>query len=91
MTRYEITTAEAGLTIQITGVGDKRDELLTAFGECKDGQCSCPTDEYQKVETMEVAESEDAIAIRLRAKPGADFDTLQIAACLDYTVTKTGA
>lgn len=90
MTRYQITPADAGLAIQITGVGDKRDQLLTAFGECQKGQCSCPTDEYQKVETMEVAQSEDAISIRLQAKPGAEFDAREIAACLDYTVAKAG-
>ena len=89
MTRYEITPADAGLAIQITGVGDKRGGLLTAFGECQQGQCSCPTDEYQKVEAMEVTQSDDAISIRLRAKPGTEFDTLEIAACLDYTVTRT--
>ena len=89
MTRYEITPADAGLAIQITGVGDKRDGLLAAFGECQQGQCSCPTDEYQKVEAMEVTQSDDAISIRLQAEPGTEFDTREIAACLDYTVTKT--
>ena len=90
MTRYEITPADAGLAIQISGVGDRRDVLLAAFGECQKGQCSCPTDEYQKVEAMDIAQSEDAIEIRLRAKPGTEFDSREIAACLDYTVTKVG-
>ncbi len=90
MTSYQITPLDAGLVIQITGVGDKRDDLLTAFGECQQGHCSCPTDQYQRVEAMEVTQSEHAISIRLQAKPGTDFDTRDIAACLDYTVTKAG-
>lgn len=89
MTRYEITLADVGLVIQITGVGDKRDGLLTAFGECQQGKCSCPTDEYQKVGAMEATQSDDAISIRLQAKPGTEFDAREIAACLEYTVTKT--
>lgn len=88
MTHYEIKPSDAGIAIQISGVGDKGQELLTAFGECQQGQCSCPTDEYQKVEAMEVTPSKDAISIRLEAKPGMEFDTREIAACLDYTVDK---
>ena len=44
-------------------------ELLEAFAECHEGGCSCPTDEYLKVATMEVRPTEDRIAIRLEAKP----------------------
>jgi hypothetical protein len=88
MARYEITPSDAGVAIQVTDVGDQREVLLAAFAECQQGQCSCPTDEYRKVEAMEVAHSEGAIEIRLRAKPGTEFDSREIAACLDYTVTK---
>ena len=86
MTSYRITPADTGVTVELTGVGDKRPQLLAAFGDCQSGQCSCPTTEYEKVEGMEVAPSGDTIAISLRAKPGTQFDTDQIAACLDYTV-----
>ena len=43
MTSYKITPAEEGLAIDISGVGDKQEQLLSAFGECASGQCSCPT------------------------------------------------
>ena len=90
MANYEITPSDAGVAIQITGVGVKGQELLAAFGDCQQGQCSCPTDEYRKVETMEVTSSQDAISIRLQAKPGTELDTREIGACLDYTIDKTG-
>jgi len=63
---------------------------LQTFGECREGQCSCPTDEYKKVEWMNVEESGDAIKLRLEAKDGEKFDTSEIAACLDYTTKKLG-
>ncbi|HEX8939469.1 MAG TPA: hypothetical protein VF763_04840 [Candidatus Limnocylindrales bacterium] len=86
MTSYRITPAEQGLAIEIEGVGARQEQLLTAFGECAAGQCSCPTDEYQKVEAMEVVPADDAISIRLAARPGTSFDTGEIERCLDYTV-----
>lgn len=91
MTSYRITPAGTGVTIELTDVGGKQQQLLAAFGECQAGQCSCPTTEYEKVAAMDVQPSDDAIAIALRAKPGTEFDTDQIAACLDYTVEQAGA
>ncbi len=89
MTRYQITSTQSGLDIEISGVGDKRDELLAAFGECQSGQCSCPTNEYEKVGAMDVNPTEDEIHIALQPKPGTHFDPSEIGRCLDYTVERT--
>lgn len=42
------------MTIEVTEVAGIEDRLLQAFGECQAGQCSCRTDEYQKLASMEV-------------------------------------
>ena len=86
MTNYTIDSDDTSVAIEITGVAGRQSELLAAFGECQEGRCSCPTNEYEKVETMEVQPTEDRIAIKLQAKPGTTFDAAEIAACLDYTV-----
>jgi hypothetical protein len=52
------------------------------------GQCMCPTDEYEKLASMEVEYAGDRIRLRLESKPGEMFDTSEIAACLDYTTAK---
>ena len=88
MTSYTINTDGDSVAIEITGVGGRQAELLEAFGECQQGQCSCPTNEFEKVDAMAVEPAEDRIAIALRAKPGETFDAAEIAACLDYTVGK---
>lgn len=88
MTAYRITPSGDGISIQLSGVGDRQPQLLAAFGDCQTGHCSCPTTEYEKVESMDLDSSEDGIEVRLRAKPGQEFDTEEIATCLDYTVSK---
>lgn len=88
---YDIAAADDGLAIDITGVGEGRDELLAAFGECAEGRCSCPTNEYDKLEAMAVESSGDAVAIHLRAKAGATLNPAEISRCLDYTVRRTGS
>jgi hypothetical protein len=91
MTNYTINADASSVAIEITEVAGRQAELLEAFGECQEGRCSCPTDEYLKVATMEVDPADDRIAIRLQAKPGTSFDAAEIAACLDHTVGKSKA
>ena len=91
MTKYTISATGSSVAIELTDVAGRQAELLEAFGECQEGRCSCPTDEYLKVATMEVQPSEDRIAITLQAKPGTSLDPAEIAACLDYTVGKSEA
>jgi hypothetical protein len=86
MTKYTISATGPTVSIELTEVAGRQAELLEAFGECQEGRCSCPTDEYLKVATMDVRPTGDRIAIRLEAKPGTSFDATEIAACLDYTV-----
>lgn len=86
LTTYQISSNESGLSIELTNVKGNQDRLVAAFDECAAGQCSCPTDEYEKVESMEVAAAPDAISIKLAAKPGTQFDAVEIGRCLDYTV-----
>lgn len=72
--------------IELADVGEQEGHLLAAFAQCQQGQCSCPTDEYQKVESMDVTSEEGDIHIQLRPKEGTSFYISQLTACLDYTV-----
>jgi hypothetical protein len=85
---YRIQEDESGISIELADVGGKEGQLLRAFSECQAGQCSCPTDEYGKVASMDVEQSDNTIKVRLEAQPGKRFDTAEIAACLEYTAKK---
>ena len=89
MTRYTISANDDSVAIELTGIAGHQNQLLQAFGECQEGRCSCPTNEYEKVAAMDLQPDEDRIAIKLRAKPGMTFDTNELSACLDYTVATT--
>lgn len=88
MARYQIRKDRSEVSIELTEVAGHERELLEVLGECQEGRCSCPTDEYRKVAAMDVRTREDQIAIHLESKPGEDLDASEIAACLDYTVNK---
>lgn len=88
MARYRVQEKESTVSIEVADVAGHQDQLLEAFEKCQSGQCSCPTDEYQKLAAMNVEQAGDVIRLRLECKPGEKFDTSQIAACLDFTTAQ---
>jgi len=74
-----------GLSITVEGVKDQKEQLLEAFQECQEGRCSCPTNEYQKLETLEIKSDEDSVHLLLTAREGESFDREEIEKCLEYT------
>ena len=88
MTRYQIREEQSGVSIDLTDVGGHHDALLNAFEDCATGQCSCPTDQFEKLASIDVQRYEDQIALHLESRDGARFDPSAIAACLDHTVNR---
>jgi hypothetical protein len=80
-----IKTTENGIEIDVTELEGKKQELLEAFQECSEGRCTCPTQEYQKVEALEVVDADNAIQLSITAKPDQQIDTAEIEKCLEYT------
>jgi hypothetical protein len=87
MARFRIEHEASTVSIELTDVGGRQEKMLEAFEECQAGRCTCPTDEYQKLASMEVEQAGDLVRLRLEAKPGERFDTNEIAACLNYTTS----
>lgn len=88
MAEYEIAKGDTGVDIRLTGVAGREVALLDAFRDCKEGRCSCPSDEYEKVDRMDFAATTEGVSIRLEARAGAELDPDEISRCLDHTVQK---
>ena len=83
--KREITENTDGLKIEVSDVQGKEDQLLEAFQECAEGRCSCPTQEYTKLEDLQVEQDDQKITLNLIVKDGQQFDQSEIERCLDYT------
>jgi hypothetical protein len=88
MPSYRIVQDDTATSIVVTDVAGKEKQLLEAFGECQEGRCTCPTDEYKKVSSMEVEDGDGIVRLLLEPKPGESLDTSAIAECLDYTTER---
>lgn len=69
------------LTVNIEGVESKEAIIETIEG-CADGSCACSTDEYQKVETLQIIDSPNGIQLKIEVKPGEVIDPNCISECL---------
>jgi len=77
-----------GIDINITELEGKKKELLDAFNECSEGRCTCPTQEYQKIETLNIIDSEDNIQLSIISRENEVIDTKEIEKCLEHTKNK---
>ena len=90
MARYRVDEDEETVSIELTDLAGRQDELFEAFRECQEGSCTCPTEEYRKVASMDLNAGEEKIAIRLTSKPGERLNSSEIDTCLAHTVGKVG-
>ena len=88
MARYRIEEQDTTVSIEVTELDGRQPQVLEAFQECQEGRCTCPTEEYRKVASMDVDGDDDRIAIRLSSKPGERLDSSEINACLEHTIGK---
>jgi hypothetical protein len=72
------------LIVNIDNVKDKQAILETIEG-CADGSCVCSTDEYQKVETMQILSGPKSIQLNVQVKSGEVIDPNCISDCLNPT------
>ena len=77
-----------GLTIELSEFQGNNEQLMEAFQECQEGRCTCPTNEYSKLESLTIEQADCKINLRLKAKDSQDFDSAEIEKCLNYTESK---
>ena len=86
--KYKVESTENEVNIEVSDTKGKQEELLKAFQECQEGRCTCPTQEYTKLDSLEIESGEDTIKLKLKSKPDVKFDESEIGKCLEYTKGK---
>ena len=88
--KYRVNEKSDGVDVTIQDIEGKHKELLDAFQACQEGRCSCPTEEYKKLESLESEHDQRTITIHLKSKKGMNLDVKEIKKCLDYTKEMIG-
>lgn len=83
--KRKIQQSARGIKIDISDTDRSERDLLKELTKCQSGTCSCPTNEYSKLDTMDIEESMGKITLRLKPKEGENFDVTEIEKCLAHT------
>ena len=86
--KYKVESNENEVNIEISETTGKQEKLLEAFQECQEGRCTCPTQEYSKLDSLEIENDGDTIRLKLKSKSDVKFDESEISKCLEYTKGK---
>ncbi|MEJ1380025.1 MAG: hypothetical protein RPT95_03460 [Candidatus Sedimenticola sp. (ex Thyasira tokunagai)] len=71
------TVSENSNGVDIDDVKDKKEKLLAAFQECREGRCSCPTEEYKKLDALAIDQSGGDVRLHLKPKSGSKLDKME--------------
>ena len=83
--KYKVESIEDEVNIEVTETAGEQKKLLRALQECREGRCSCPTQEYSKLDSLEIESDKNSIRLKLKSKPEEKFDESEISKCLEYT------
>jgi len=86
--KYTVNENKNGIDISIEGLKNKKEKLLKAFQECQEGRCTCPTEEYKKMESLEVEHDAQNIQLHLKSRQGFKIDKSEIEKCLEHTTKR---
>lgn len=89
--KYSVEGNGSEVRIAVEQVGESQAALMAEFSKCAQGNCTCPSPQYAKLESIEVKPGTGRVDISLKAKPGEIIDQADINRCLEATTNKAQA
>ena len=83
--KHSVVQTSEGLRINALVGPEKQKQLIEEFTKCAAGTCSCPTPQYEKVQSIDVSAQATGVTVNLKVKPGEAIDMADIEQCLDHT------
>jgi hypothetical protein len=87
-TEYEIADDGSQVEILIRTTAEQEPRVIASLQDYASGACGCATNEYDRLESMDVKTGDGNITVRLQPLPGEHLDTDEIRACVAYTLTQ---
>ena len=73
-----------GLVVELEELANDRQRVLELFNACREGRCACPTNEYEKLASLEIFEGADDVRLHMEAVPGERLEASEIETCLAF-------
>lgn len=83
--KYSIEKNSQGLRINADVGPAKQQHLLEEFAKCANGTCSCPSTQFEKLQSVDVSQTQSGVSVVLTVKSGEVLDQSDIEKCLNHT------
>lgn len=87
---FDIKSTEQGLQVKAKMRPEEAKKMLDELAKCANGTCSCQTSEYEKLDSMQAAQTDTGLTLDLKVKAGQSFDESCVAECLSHTASQVG-
>ena len=84
--RYNMTQDGEAVEIHVQDAGERAPQVLASLQECQEGRCGCPTDQYDRLGSIEVGGGDGELTVHLTPRTGEHLDPDELRACMDYTM-----
>lgn len=81
MATYNVTPAESGFLLEITTVGNEQ-QIADSIGGCASGECACSSDEFTKVESMDITSIDGKVLVDVITLEGQQIDPSCVSDCM---------
>lgn len=85
---YSIKQNSGGINIKARVQANQQQQFLEELQKCAQGQCTCPSPQYEKLQSIEISHDATGVSVDLKAKAGQNIDEADIARCLEHTATQ---
>lgn len=82
---FNVKPTPQGVEVKAQATPEEAKKMMDEFAKCANGTCSCKTSEYEKLESMQVSETDSGLTLDLKAKSGQTLDVGCVEECLDHT------
>jgi hypothetical protein len=83
--KFSIEQRATGLRIDAQVAEGQRQALQEELAKCASGTYSCPSTQYEKLQSIEITPAPEGVVIDLKAKPGETVDASDVQRCLEHT------
>jgi len=81
----DIKLTDQGLRVKASMQPEQAKKMLDELAKCANGTCSCKSVDYEKLDSMQVSQTDVGWTLDLTAKSGQDLNPSLVAECLNHT------
>lgn len=87
--RFTLKERKDHIQVRLSDVGNSANSFLKEFHTCRSGECTCNSEHFEDLESMEIQKTGSRLILNLYPKDGSSLQISQLRSLLDHSIQKT--